>query len=433
MDPQAHADGPIPNPVAPLRLDEWVRGMATTQPLSKDVLPEAAAPAPQTLPEPVFPRHPELLGSGDGDPLVQQRHWTAAQLHRKARGWLYPYVKSRILRGDFHPILAYLFTDWKCNVDCHYCPSWDNRAAGMAEDVARRSIDWLASSTTCRVIGVMGGEPLMRARFVHRVVDYAVQKGFWIYLGTNGQLLTRDVVDRLADAGVAVFNVAVDAIDRKPGLPKALNTIRPTLEYLLRKQYRYGYMAFFNICICHHNHDDVKELTEYAHACGISTDYHICESPMYTQPHFKHLEGNETFITPDDWPQVDTLVDWIIEKQRAGYSMVNSIRRLEDMKAFMRGRVEPWNCRAGQNVVIIRTDGTLAPCFPLYSAGVNWGSIEHPRFDAGELNQMKSVCQHHCFSTLQHNVGFCYNDARVVRWVLKQAAGGFRRRAAAFE
>jgi hypothetical protein len=48
--------------------------------------------------------------------------------------------------------------------------------------------------------------------------------------------------------------------------------------------------------------------------------------------------------------------------------MVNSVKRLQDMKAFMRGQVEPWNCRAGQNNVIIRADGTLAPCFPMYSA-----------------------------------------------------------------
>ncbi len=27
-------------------------------------------------------------------------------------------------------------------------------------------------------------------------------------------------------------------------------------------------------------------------------------------------------------------------------------------------RFADWNCRAGQNNIIIRTDGTLAPCFP---------------------------------------------------------------------
>jgi hypothetical protein len=88
--------------------------------------------------------------------------------------------------------------------------------------------------------------------------------------------------------------------------------------------------------------------------------------------------------------------------------MVNSVQRLQEIKAFLRmssgldlkehgwngdgngwddGRQEvlssapgivqapdgelqfaEWNCRAGQNNVIIRTDATVAPCFPMYSA-----------------------------------------------------------------
>jgi hypothetical protein len=31
-----------------------------------------------------------------------------------------------------------------------------------------------------------------------------------------------------------------------------------------------------------------------------------------------------------------------------------------------------WNCRAGQNNVIIRTDGTVAPCFPMYASTFDW-------------------------------------------------------------
>jgi MoaA/NifB/PqqE/SkfB family radical SAM enzyme len=415
-------DEPGDDPIAPLRLEAWVKDLEAAGSTRAPLAPSREA---RSLPEPVFPRRPELLRDASADPVVQERHWTLPLVWRKTRAWLVPYLKSRVLPGSFHPILAYLFTDWKCNVDCHYCPSWDNKVPGMTEDVARRSIDWLAS-TTCRVVAVMGGEPLVRPRLVHKVVDYATSKGFWVYIGTNGQLLRPDTIDRLADAGMAVFNVAVDVVDEKPGLPKALNAIRPSFEYLLKKQYRYGYMVFFNICICRNNMDDVRELTEIARAYRIATDYHICESPMYTQSHFKHLDDNVTYITRDDWPRVDALVDWLIEKNQAGYSMVNSVQRLSDMKDFMRGRVESWNCRAGQNVVVIRTDGTLAPCFPLYMAGHDWGCIEKPRFDRRQLDEMKVTCQANCFSTLQHNVGFCYNDRRVIRWVGKQALRGFR-------
>jgi MoaA/NifB/PqqE/SkfB family radical SAM enzyme len=363
---------------------------------------------------------------------VQQRHWTAPLILRKVRGLLVPYVKSRVLHGDFHPICAYLLTDWKCNVDCHYCPSWDNHVPGMTEDMAWRSIDWLAT-TTCRVLAIMGGEPLVRPAFVHKVTDYATSKGFWVYLGTNARLLKPELVDRLGDAGIGVFNVAVDVVDPKPGLPKALNPIRSSFEYLLKKQYQYGYMVFFNICICRNNMDDVRRLTEIAREYRIATDYHICESPMYDQPHFKHLADNETFIRPEDWHRVDELVDWLMARNREGYPMVNSVKRLDDMKEFVRGRVEPWNCRAGRNSVVIRTDGTLAPCSTLYSADCDWGHVGDAKFDAARLDAMKVECQRNCFSTLQHNLGYCYDDRRVARWLAKQASNGFRGGATSFD
>ena len=57
--------------------------------------------------------------------------------------------------GEFHPIIAYLFNEWKCNLDCHYCWAFDNSVRGMTEDVAKRSIDWL-HDTGCRRAGADG-------------------------------------------------------------------------------------------------------------------------------------------------------------------------------------------------------------------------------------------------------------------------------------
>ncbi|MGH9359836.1 MAG: radical SAM protein, partial [Terriglobia bacterium] len=370
---QQPARGSMP----PFRVDVQIHDLLMKSKERPAVPPQPPA-QPLTLPEPAFPQHPELLGK-EPAPCVREpgespyeRRWTAPLVYRAMRGWLFPYIKSRVLPGDFHPIIAYLFTEWKCNLDCHYCWAFDNRVKGMTEDTARRSIDWL-HSTTCRVLALMGGEPLLRPQFVHKVIYYAAKKGFWVYLPTNGRLLRPEVTDRLADAGVAIVNFAVDAVDEKPGLPKALNSAREYFNYLVRKQYQYGYSVFFNINICRTNLEDVKQLTEIAHDQGIATDYHINESPMIEQPHFKHLGENSTYITSEDWSRVDSLIDWLIEKNKSGYKMVNSVKRLSDMKDFMRGKVAPWNCRAGQNNVIIRVDGTLAPCFPMYSATYDWG------------------------------------------------------------
>ena len=432
-----------------------------------DVLKSARAtrPAPPepkgtAFPAPVFPRSPERLEDPGPETPPVRRSRDLHGIARMMRAWLIPYLRSRG-PGDFHPITAYLVLDYKCNIDCWYCWSFNNKVQGMTEDVARRSIDWL-HDRGCRVVALMGGEPLLRPALAHKVVSYATERGFWTYIGTNGRLLTPDLANRLGDAGVGVFNFALDAWDLKPGLPKALVPVRRNLEHLLRKQYVYDYLVFFNINICHNNLDDVRRLTEYAHEHRLATDYHINETPLLEQDgHFKHLSENPTYIRPEDWRRIDELIDWLIEKNQAGYQMVNSVTRLREMKSFMRmssgadlqstgwngdgtGEISPamtpgvvrdgdaglhfaaWNCRAGQNNVIVRTDGTIAPCFPMYDATFDWGTIESPKFDPRQLARMKQTCQRHCFSTLNHNLAYCYDDARVIRWVWRQALNGFQ-------
>ena len=401
--------------------------------------PVAPRGEPLVFPEPVFPQFADKLGDVEPDPKFlptngspYRTRVTPYMIRRGLRGWLYPYIRSRVMPGEFHPIIAYLFTEWKCNLDCHYCWAFDNSVKGMSEDTGRRSIDWL-HETGCRVLALMGGEVLLRPQFVHKVVYYAAKKGFWVYVPTNGRLMRKDVIDRIGDGGVAVVNLAVDSVEDRKELPKALAPIRPFFDYLIKKQYVYGFSVFLNINITRINLEDVRQLTEIAHDNGIATDYHINESPMLEQSHFKHQEGNSTFIRPEDWPQVDALVDWLIEKNRSGYKMVNSVHRLGEMKAFMKGKLQEWDCRAGQNNVIIRTDGTLAPCFPMYSATYDWGVIGQEKFEAGQLREMKQACQPHCFSTLNHNLAYCYKASRAIRWTLKQALRGFQGTTGSFE
>ncbi len=107
---------------------------------------------PEKLPDPIFPEHPELLGPIDEDAEwvpPEKRRWTPGQIYHAMQGWLFPYARSRVTAGDFHPLISYLFTEFKCNLDCHYCWAFDNKVKGMSEDTAKRSVDWL-HGTGCR-------------------------------------------------------------------------------------------------------------------------------------------------------------------------------------------------------------------------------------------------------------------------------------------
>jgi MoaA/NifB/PqqE/SkfB family radical SAM enzyme len=334
--------------------------------------------------------------------------------NRFLRCWALPYLRSRI-RGGFHPILGCVYTDLKCNLDCPYCHSHDNRVPGMDEDTARRVIDWL-HSTGCRVIGLMGGEPLIRTAFVEQFARYAAGKGCYVYLPTNGRLLTPDVTDRLADAGVATFNVAIDCIHEKPGLPKALDPIRENFDYLVRLQSRYGYTVFLSINITRFNLEDVRLLTEFSRQNGIGTAYHLCESPR----------GHTSSFRSEEVGPVDELLDYLIDRNRAGYSMVNSTEHLRAMKSLLRGGVDPWPCRAGRNMVICRTDGTVAPCYPMLESEQDWGTIGCPKFDTRQLTEITHSCSGSCFSTVAFMLANFYDVRRVARELYTQAARRLR-------
>jgi sulfatase maturation enzyme AslB (radical SAM superfamily) len=166
----------------PFRLDVQLHELLTKPPASPAIRTELQIGGDAKFPEPVFPQHPQLLAQDDNyeENLAQaragKRPWSAQLVMRAMHGWLFPYMKSRALPGPFHPIIAYLFTEWKCNLDCHYCWAFDNSVKGMTEEVAKRSIDWL-HSTTCRVLAFMGGEPLLPSAVSAQSVLLRSEKG----------------------------------------------------------------------------------------------------------------------------------------------------------------------------------------------------------------------------------------------------------------
>ncbi|MGE5604039.1 MAG: hypothetical protein ACM30E_13390, partial [Nitrososphaerales archaeon] len=129
---------------------------------------EGPPPGESTFPVPVFPRRPERLADPGPSVPPERRSHDSRWVFRLMRSWLKPYVQSRLLPGDFHPITAYLFLEYKCNLDCWYCWSFNNTVKGMSEDIARRSVDWL-HERGCRTLALIGGEPLLRPALAHKV------------------------------------------------------------------------------------------------------------------------------------------------------------------------------------------------------------------------------------------------------------------------
>jgi len=290
---------------------------------------------------------------------------------------------------------------------------------------AKDSIQWL-QSVDCKVLAFMGGEPLLRKDFILELTRYAVERAFFVYLPTNGILLDQSFIDEIGRAGISVINLAVDAVDSCKGIPKSYNRIKQQCEYLVEKENKYGYITFFNINITQKNIKDVKILTEIAHNYEIATDYHINEPPLIQYKDFAHYTDSP-LITENEFEELDKLIDWLIEKNFEGYTMVNSVEHLRAMKLFIRHRLPAWPCLAGKYSLVIRMDGSFAPCFELYGTNEDWGNIyEGPKFSPLKLAAQKQKCSPHCLSTCNFQVNhYSKSILYSLQWIAKHAYAHF--------
>lgn len=341
------------------------------------------------------------------------------------QSWFVPYLKSYVNANAFRPILSFLFTDLNCNLNCSYCFSKGRNIPGMPMPKAKDAVDWL-HSTGCRVLAYMGGEPLVRPDFIVELTDYAARKGFFVYLPTNGILLNRELIDALGKAGIAAINLAVDALTPGAGLAKYFKRIESQFEYLVKQEKQYGYITFLNINITRSNLEDVKLLTEIAHRYGIGMDYHINEPPPIDYDTLTDYEAGG-WITPDQFQEVDELVDYLVEKNCQHYNMVNSVAHLRAIKSFVRNELPAWPCRAGELSMVVRLDGSFSPCFELYGGEEDWGNIyEGPKFDQQKLALMKEDCSRRCLSTCNFQVShYAHSVRHWFQWLAKHASSHF--------
>jgi radical SAM protein with 4Fe4S-binding SPASM domain len=119
---------------------------------------------------------------------------------------------ARLLQfsSDLRPIVVWNTTN-RCNLRCQHCYiSAEDRsyADELTTAEAEQFLDDLAEMK-CPVVLFSGGEPLVRPD-VYELADYATRAGLRVVFSTNGTLITPEVAQRLADAGVKYVGVSLD-------------------------------------------------------------------------------------------------------------------------------------------------------------------------------------------------------------------------------
>lgn len=162
----------------------------------------------------------------------------------------------------------------RCNHACDHCYNvWAGRGAGPppGELDTRRACELLArmlDQTGARVVALSGGEPLLRADLFD-LVDFLARRGVAVTLVTNGRLLVREAVARLAGK-VSVFELPLLAARRElhdamSGAPGAFDRVTEAIADL--KLARQHVVAVF--VATRRNLAELAATAELAFAAGV--------------------------------------------------------------------------------------------------------------------------------------------------------------------
>jgi len=266
---------------------------------------------------------------------------------------------------DFTPFLISWNLTKRCNLRCGHCyldaSELESDKGELSTAESLKLIDDIALLAPGAMLILTGGEPLTRAD-VFDLAGHATEKGLSVVLGTNGTLLTDEIVSRLKEMGVKGVGLSIDSLspsshDAFRGLNGAWERTLKGAE-LLKKQ---GIEFQFQLSVTKDNCDEVESIVEFAYEKGaraMNVFFLVCTG-----------RGQEmTDITPQQYEKVlIQLAD--LDKKYAGKMMVRGrcaphflrvVQQRDPESPVMKGATS--GCIAGTYYFRITPHGDVTPC-----------------------------------------------------------------------
>jgi MoaA/NifB/PqqE/SkfB family radical SAM enzyme len=349
---------------------------------------------------------------------MQVYHWQKSL--KVTRLMAQAYLRHR-LTGCPH--WGHLYVTRRCNLSCDYCFFRDPRKPDLPNADLERILDRMWELGIA-FLAFHGGEPTLRKDFPE-LVRYAHDKGFFLYLNTNGTRLTPAYLDRLGEAGIDLINMSVDSILEFKHSCKDISHHKQVLADLLRARERHGFEVTVNFVLTRVNLDVALETLTLMHR------YRVPISVGLIVKHLFHDEQEPSlfFRTPAQRARLCAVLDQIITLREAGYNIIEPTAYFRDLKRFVRGELQ-WECLAGKDSIGVDTQGEIKLCGTLPTEAFTIHDL-----DGEGLRQLYAYrretygdCHHRCVTNCRYVTAYYHRHP--LRFVAEMVGLRWRQRRA---
>jgi MoaA/NifB/PqqE/SkfB family radical SAM enzyme len=244
------------------------------------------------------------------------------------------------LASTDHVVQAHIVPIRRCNLDCGYCNEYDDYSKEVPLDTMLdrvRNLGRLGAT----LITISGGEPLLHTG-ITRIIAEIRKTGAIAGMITNGFLLSKDMIQKLNDAGLDHLQISIDNVMPDEVSKKSLKTLDQRLQWLAE-------YALFHVNINSvvgggtKNPEDAYTIAIRAHQLGLSSTVGI-------------IHDGSGQLKPLG-PVERDVFHRIRKLSKKSYARLNQFQdKIAD------GQPNDWKCRAGARYLYVCEDGLVHYC-----------------------------------------------------------------------
>jgi len=314
------------------------------------------------------------------------------------------------LTGKPKPLFVIVAVTNRCVSHCSYCDIPNRCQREMTTDEIKSLIDQVVNMGTQRM-GLWGGEPLVRDD-IGEIIDYAVEKGLYVTLDSNGYLVPQKI-DQLKNLSHLLLSIdgpeeANDANREKGGFKKVMKAIEIASKMDL---------SLWTITVLTKNNIDEKSidfLLDLADEYNFTTSYQIL--------HHSENFGDSVTLRPTP-EEYNRALRYLMKKKKEGRRIGTSFAAFQHLinwpdhsKYILPDGKRNWKCWAGKFYANVDVDGSVYPCSLLVEKVPSKNFLEVGFREAFESLQDPPcrICQATCYT--EYNMLFSLRLGTIMEW-----------------
>ena len=268
------------------------------------------------------------------------------------------------------PLWTHLWVTRKCNLNCDYCYVHDVNYPEMNTVDMKRAIKHIKDNLGCRLIAIMGGEPLIR-RDLPELISYMTDNNIYSFLTTNGTLLNERMLYMLGEAELDFLEISIDGVRESNVSKKCGKNIISNLKTAIDIAANiYDIGLSINMIITKQNYTEFDKIIRLISGKRISLTIGLYIPDITTINNLK--DDTLLFTTSEDLIILNNLANKIIKLKKKGFFIALDDSYYKKWVSFMENLIKIrdnkngintlWKCQSGFNFLEVDCDGRIRYC-----------------------------------------------------------------------